>query len=132
MTENAEYQPWMDSPWVVTMEDYEDMDEGHVDTSKIAWFDIRMDLSESEQEKKEKIEAVQEQIRLGILQPNGFPVGMAVPPGAHVQGAMIPGVRKGFNFPGAIGVPLPQKFAPTPGNPAKSDTRVAPSIMKSD
>lgn len=110
MPENVEYQPWMDSPWVSTLVDYEDDSiEEVIDTSKIAWFDVRMDLSDTEQEKKEKVEAMQEQIRMGILQPNGFPTGMAAPPGAFV-----PGSQRGFNFPGAIGIPLPSKFGATP------------------
>lgn len=110
MPENVEYQPWMDSPWVSTLEDYEDNGlEEVIDPSKIAWFDVKMDLSDTDIEKKEKAEAMQEQIRMGILQPNGFPTGMAAPPGAYVQG--VPG---GFNFPGAIGVPLPAKFNSTP------------------
>jgi hypothetical protein len=109
MTENVEYQPWMDSPWVSTLVDYENDLEEVVDLSKIAWFDVKMDLSDTEIEKKEKIEAMQEQIRMGILQPNGFPVGMAAPPGAYV-----PGSQRGFSFPGAIGIPLPAKFGATP------------------
>jgi hypothetical protein len=113
MPENAEFQPWMDSPWVETMEDYSDNGlEEVIDLSKIAWFDVKMDLSDTDIEKKEKVEAIQEQIRLGILQPNGFPTGMQVPPGAYVPGAQKP--FKPFDFPGAIGVPLPQKFAATP------------------
>lgn len=110
MPENVEYQPWMDSPWVSTLEDYEDNGlEEVIDPSKIAWFDVKMDLSDTEQEKKEKVAAMQEQIRMGVLLPNGLPPGVGAPPGAFV-----PGARAGFNFPGAIGVPLPQKFASTP------------------
>lgn len=109
MPEQAEYQPWMDSPWVETMENYEEDIETVMDLSKIAWFDIKMDFSDTEEEKRERTEAIQEQIRLGILQPNGFPTGMQAPPGMHVVGS-----QKGFNFPGAIKVPLPTKFNPTP------------------
>ncbi len=112
MPENAEYQPWMDSPWVSTLVDYENDVEEVIDTSKIAWFDVKMDLAETEQEKKEKIQAMQEQIRMGILQPNGYPVGMQVPQGMHVVGSQE--ARGGFNFPGAIGMPLPAKFGATP------------------
>jgi len=112
MTENTEHQPWMDSPFVCTMIDYEDTDETGVDVSKIAWFDVKIDMGESEVEKREKIETMQEQIKLGILQPNGFPVGMAAPQGAFVPGAIKP--NGGFNFPGAIGIPLPSKFNSTP------------------
>jgi len=135
MTENAEYQPWMDSPWVSTLEDYENDLEEVVDLSKIAWFDVKMDLSDTEIEKKEKVQAMQEQIRMGILQPNGFPTGMAAPPGAYV-----PGSKGGFNFPGAIGVPLPAKFNSTPvtrqlqasaHKPPTQIPRMIPGILQS-
>ena len=109
MPEQAEYQPWMDSPWVETMENYEEEIETVMDLSKISWFDVKMDLGDTEEEKKEKVEAMQEQIRMGILQKNGLPTGMQIPQGMHVVGA-----QTGFNFPGAIGIPLPAKFIPTP------------------
>ncbi len=113
MTEESNYQPWMDSPLVSTLVDYEEDESITINTEKVSWFDVRLEMGETEQEKKEKVEAMREQISLGILQPNGFPVGMAVPNGTYVPGAkpqITP--RSGFNFPGAI--PLPSKFNPTP------------------
>lgn len=130
MPENVEHQPWFDSPWVETMTDYEDNSlEEVIDLSKISWFDVKMDLTDSDVEKKEKVEAMQEQIRLGILQSNGYPVGMQMPPGARVEG--IPAPRKGFNFPGAIGMPLPAKFNSTPVTRQlqASDKKIVPGIL---
>lgn len=110
MSETAEFQPWMESPWVMTIDDIDSQTiEDIINLDKVAWFDVNMDLSETDQEKKEKIQAQKEQIEWGILQPNGYPVGMAVPHGANIN----PNFNS-FNFPGAIGIPLPSKFNPTP------------------
>jgi hypothetical protein len=130
MPENVEHQPWFDSPWVETMTDYEDNSlEEVIDLSKISWFDVKMDLADSDIEKKEKVAAMQEQIRLGILQPNGYPVGMQMPPGMRVEG--IPAPHRGFNFPGAIGMPLPSKFNSTPVTRQlqASDKKIVPGIL---
>lgn len=130
MPENVEHQPWFDSPWVETMTDYEDNSlEEVMDLSKISWFDVKMDLADTDIEKKEKVAAMQEQIRLGILQPNGYPVGMEVPPGMRVAG--VPGANKGFNFPGAIGMPMPTKFNSTPVTRQlqASDKKIVPGIL---
>ena len=110
MTENVEFQPWMDSPWVMTIDDINDQPiEDVIDVNRIAWFDVNMDLSDTEQERNEKVKAQQEQIEWGILQPNGYPVGMKVPQGANLNPHF-----KAFNFPGAIGMPGGAKFSPTP------------------
>jgi hypothetical protein len=144
MSGEGEKQPWMDSPWIYCGIDYENDCEEVLDASKIAWFDVKMDLSETEQEKKERIETMQEQIKLGILQQNGYPQGMNVPNGAHVIGA-VPQKQNnntpvvGFNFPGAVGIPLPEKFNPTPvtknlkefGN-VNRNVGVIPSLIKNN
>lgn len=109
MTQTVEMQPWMPSPWVETYENYDDELEDVANLTQIAWFDVRMDMADTDEEKKEQEVAKQEQIRMGILQPNGFPVGMASPPGMTLGG-----VNRGFNFPGAIGIPIPTKFNSTP------------------
>jgi hypothetical protein len=113
MVENIENQPWTDSPWVVTFTDYTDTDDSDIDLSRIAWFDVNMDLADTEVEKKERIEAIHEQIQLGILQPNGYPTGMKVPDNVSL---VKPNNRpfKEFNFPKSIGTSIPAKFRNTP------------------
>jgi hypothetical protein len=71
-------ETWMNAPWIETYQDYDYTDEP-INLSDLAWFDVKILLNESDIEKKENIEAMRQQVALGILQPNGLPVGMNVP-----------------------------------------------------
>lgn len=72
-------ETWMNAPWIETYQDYRDTEETPINMSDLAWFDVKIQLSESDIEKKENIEAMRQQVALGILQSNGLPVGMNVP-----------------------------------------------------
>ena len=69
---------WTDSPWIECYENHSYEDQ-NISIEKLAWFDVKIELKESDNEKKERIEAMQQQVALGILQSNGLPVGMNVP-----------------------------------------------------
>jgi hypothetical protein len=74
-------ESWLNAPWIETYQDYDYNDEP-INLSDLAWFDVKISLVESDIEKKENIEAMQQQVKLGILQSNGLPVGMHVPESA--------------------------------------------------
>lgn len=74
-------ESWLSAPWVETYEDYSYVD-APLNINDLAWFDVKITLVETDNEKKEQIEATQQQIKMGILQKNGLPAGMAVPQGA--------------------------------------------------
>ena len=71
-------ESWLNAPWIETYQDY-DYTDVPLNLSDLAWFDVKISLTESDIEKKENIEAMQQQVKLGILQSNGLPVGMNVP-----------------------------------------------------
>lgn len=71
-------ESWTNAPWVETYQNYDYVDEP-INLADLAWFDVKISLEESDIEKKEHIEAMQQQVKLGILQNNGLPVGMNVP-----------------------------------------------------
>lgn len=75
---------WMNSPWVEAMEDFEAEDKP-IDLSKIAWFDVKLNLGTTQTEKKEHQKAIEEQIRLGVLGKNGVPPGVKMPPPKRPQ-----------------------------------------------
>lgn len=69
---------WMNAPWIDTYENYEE-NESPININDIAWFDVKIALLESDNEKKENLEAMKQQMELGILQRNGLPAGMQIP-----------------------------------------------------
>jgi len=71
-------ESWLSAPWVETYEDHSYVDSP-ININDLAWFDVKITLVETDNEKKEQIEATQQQIKMGILQKNGLPAGMAVP-----------------------------------------------------
>jgi len=71
-------ETWLNAPWVETYENYDYIDEP-INLGDLAWFDVKISLGETDNEKKEHIEAMKQQVKLGILQPNGLPTGMKVP-----------------------------------------------------
>ncbi len=71
-------ETWMNAPWIETYQNYDYIDEP-INLNDLAWFDVKITLTESDVEKKEHMEAMRQQVKLGILQPNGLPVGMRVP-----------------------------------------------------
>lgn len=76
--------PWMKSPFVLSYTDPYDPEapviEDEVNTDDIAWFNVKMNFSESKEERMQEKEAFDEQVRLGIIHKNGMPVGMKQPP----------------------------------------------------
>jgi hypothetical protein len=76
--------PWMKSPFVLSYTDPYDpeasIEEEDVNTDDIAWFNVKMTFSESKEERMEQKEAFDKQVRLGIIEGNGMPVGMKKPP----------------------------------------------------
>jgi hypothetical protein len=72
-------EKWLNSPNIESFTYIELVEEAAIDKNSIAAFDIRINLVESEREKKERQEAIKEQIEAGILLPNG------VPPGFNIQ-----------------------------------------------
>ena len=73
-------EQWMNSPYVECWVDYDEVEEIEINEKLISWFDIKFNLSETEEEKKEKQEAIREQIQAGVLLPNGIPPGVQMPP----------------------------------------------------
>lgn len=70
---------WMTSPYVNSMVDFEETEDIDIDDNLIAWFDVKFSLPETEEEKKERTEAIKEQIRKGVLTEHGIPPGVEVP-----------------------------------------------------
>lgn len=71
-------ESWMNAPWIETFQSYDYEDEP-INLGDLAWFDVKIVLDESDVEKKENIEAMRQQVQLGILQSNGLPVGLNIP-----------------------------------------------------
>lgn len=55
--------------------DYEAVEEPF-DTKTLTWYTVKANLTETKQEIDERIQATKEQIRRGIIQPNGLPTGI--------------------------------------------------------
>lgn len=71
---------WMTSPFVECKIDFEESQDIEIDDNLIAWFDVKFNLPETDEEKKERTKVIQEQIQKGVLDSNGVPHGVAVPP----------------------------------------------------
>jgi hypothetical protein len=56
--------------------DFYDLVDEPIDETKIRWFLVKANLTETKQELDEKIVAIKEQIKRGIIHPNGLPVGI--------------------------------------------------------
>lgn len=69
---------WQKGSYIEAETDFEEMD-GQVEHLFLSWFRTNSQLHETEEEKKEKYQAIREQIAAGILQPNGLPVGYTPP-----------------------------------------------------
>lgn len=68
---------WKKGPYVRTETDY--LEEENQTDMDIVWFSVKSKGGTTEEEKREKIEAIREQIRLGILNEKGIPVGYEPP-----------------------------------------------------
>ena len=56
--------------------DFEDIEDEKIDTSKISLYKVKAKLFDTPQETIEKKEAILEQIKMGIIDKRGIPVGM--------------------------------------------------------
>jgi hypothetical protein len=70
---------WMTSPFVETKVEFEETEDIDVDDNLIAWFDVKFALPESDEEKKERTEAIKAQMQAGVLTKHGVPHGMEIP-----------------------------------------------------
>ena len=69
---------WKKSSYVRTETDFYEEEELQEELS-FSWFSVKSNQRESQQEIDETRAAIQYQIKNGILQPNGLPVGMNIP-----------------------------------------------------
>ena len=93
----------MESPHVSCYTDNlteEDFDR-KIDINKVAWFNIKLKVGETEREKKEHNEAIMEQIQLGVVQQNGIPHGVEMPPPPPRRSLQAPPSRNPFFSPNA-------------------------------
>jgi hypothetical protein len=60
-----------------TETDFNDVEELPFDPTTVRWYYVKDDLSDTEQEKQEMIIAIKEQITMGIIHPNGIPIGIS-------------------------------------------------------
>ncbi len=70
---------WMSSPFVECKVDFEETQDIDINENLISWFDVKFKLPETEEEKKEKIEAIKSQIEYGVLDKHGIPPGVEFP-----------------------------------------------------
>ena len=70
---------WSDGSYVRAETDFTEEVPEENEEYYFAWFHTESNLKPSEREEKEKVQAIQEQIRSGVIQPNGMPVGWQQP-----------------------------------------------------
>jgi len=62
--------------FIKSVTDYEDPEDQPFDKTKLTWYTVKANLSETKREQEEKVVAVKKQIAMGIIQPNGLPAGI--------------------------------------------------------
>lgn len=61
---------------IKTQTDFDDIEEIPFDPSQVKLYYVNAEMSDTDQEKKEMAIAFREQVELGIIHPNGIPVGI--------------------------------------------------------
>lgn len=73
----SEKRDWKEGSYIRGEIDYSE--EEAKEEYYFAWFHTESNLKPSDREEREKIAAIHEQIRKGVIQPNGMPVGWEAP-----------------------------------------------------
>jgi hypothetical protein len=75
---------WMSSPFITPHIDDSDPDNDEVEANfsdnEVAWFNVKMNFVMSKEEQIDEKRCFDEQVRLGVIEKDGRPVGMPAPP----------------------------------------------------
>jgi hypothetical protein len=61
--------------FIKSVTDYEDPEDQPFDKTKLTWYTVKANLSETKRE-QEKLMAIKKQMATGIIQQNGLPAGI--------------------------------------------------------
>lgn len=73
-------EEWQKGSYIRSDTNYLEQEATEKEQLVFSWFKVQSNLQETGNEQSEKIQAIRQQIAMGILQPNGRPVGMNGPP----------------------------------------------------